>query len=127
MSEQKYFLGIDWGESKTGLALADSENLIATAFREVDTENLIDEIKKLSDGYEFEKIIFGVSDTSVDVKEIDEIRNLGLSVVFENEDFSTLMAQKNIQEFRGKNITKNDNAEAARIILQGWLDNNGKK
>jgi RNase H-fold protein (predicted Holliday junction resolvase) len=37
------------------------------------------------------------------------------------------MAQKNIKEFREKNITKQDNAEAARIILQSWLDRNEKK
>ena len=127
MSEQKYFLGIDWGRSKTGLALADAEILIATAFKEVDTKNLINEIKELSAEYIFEKVIFGVSETSADVEEIEQIKNLGLDVVFENEDFSTLMAQQNIKEFRDKNITKNDNAEAARIILQSWLDSNQKK
>ncbi|MDA3815609.1 MAG: RuvX/YqgF family protein [Patescibacteria group bacterium] len=127
MSEQKYFLGIDWGKNKTGLALADAENLIATSLREVDTKNLTEEIKKISTEYNLGEVIFGISETSADVKEIEQIKELGLSVVFENEDFSTLMAQRNIQEFREKKITKQDNAEAARIILQSWLDRIRKK
>jgi len=127
MIEQKYFIGIDWGKSKTGLALADTENRIAVPLKEVDTKELIDEIKLLFVDYPLEKIIFGISDFSAEVKEIEELKEQGWPVVFENEDFTTLMAQQNIQEFREKNITKQDNAEAARIILQSWLDRNLKK
>lgn len=127
MIEQKYFIGIDWGKSKTGLALADTENRIAVPLKEVDTKELIDEIKRLFIDYPLEKIIFGINKSSSEAWEIKKFEEQGWPVVFENEDFTTLMAQQNIQEFREKNITKQDNAEAARIILQSWLDRNEKK
>ncbi len=127
MTEQAYFLGIDWGKSKTGLALADGENRIAVPLKEVDTDDLIDEIKKILVDNLIDKIVFGLNESSAKARAIDEMKSEGWDVIFENEDFSTLMAQKNIKEFREKNITKQDNAEAARIILQSWLDRNEKK
>ena len=102
MTEQEYFLGIDWGKSKTGLSLADNENRIAVPLKEVDTNNLIDEVKKILVDHPVDKIIFGLNDSSAEARAIDEMKKEEWDVVFENEDFSTLMAQKNIQEFREK-------------------------
>jgi RNase H-fold protein (predicted Holliday junction resolvase) len=36
--------------------------------------------------------------------------------------FTTKMAQENIKKRGEKNISKMDDQEAARIILQSWLD-----
>ena len=49
-------------------------------------------------------------------------KKLGISVEFFDEMFSTKMAHANIKMRGGKNIAEFDDQEAARIILQGWLD-----
>lgn len=120
--KHKYFLGIDWGESRCGLALADSENRIASGLKEIKQRALINELDDLRKKFFVGKIILGEVDNKKFNQDVLSIKNVGIEVVFENEKFSTLLAQRNLKESNKKEISKNDNIESARIILQTWLD-----
>jgi RNase H-fold protein (predicted Holliday junction resolvase) len=129
--EDVYYLGIDWGKSLCGFAIADGETRIASAYCEVETAKVFEKIEKLREEIPFEKIIIGKTGTqgeqfTANEKVIDDfveqLRERKFEVEFEEEFFSTKVAQFNLAEFRNKGISKNDNAESARIVLQGWLD-----
>ncbi len=132
-----YYIGIDWGLNKTGLAIADDELRIATALSEVPTEKLLEKIKNLQTEYNDLQIIFGNLNQSEQFvsKENDEIeqqkdklltkiKNLGVEVFLTEEMLSTKIAQQNLLESGRKMVSKKDNGESAKIILQGWLDEN---
>ncbi|MFO7807086.1 MAG: RuvX/YqgF family protein [Candidatus Moraniibacteriota bacterium] len=122
-----YYIGIDWGAKDCGLAWADEETKIATAYKQIDKEELLNEISKVKDEFGISRVIFGVNsekDKHKRKKILSEIKNLNLKVEFENEAFSTLLAQVNLIESKKKMVSKFDDAEAARIILQSWLDKN---
>ncbi len=137
MNEEKntnYYLGIDWGRSKIGLAIAEDEMRIASAFEELDSKSALSEIRKQNEKFKFEKIILGWTkqgeflSNSETIKEKEEfeksLKQLGIFVEREEESFSTRLAQQNLSETGQKGISKKDNVESARIILQGWLDRN---
>ncbi len=132
-----YYIGIDWGLNKTGLAIADDELRIATVFGEVETGNLLKEIKKIQEEYGDMKVVFGglqftesfdsMNDREVDIEKgkcLEELKALRLEVEIAEEMLSTKMAQQNLLESGKKKVSKQDNGESAKIILQGWLDNN---
>ena len=132
-----YYIGIDWGLNRTGLAIADDELKIATVLGEVETNNLIEKIKELQLEYDFSKIVFGNLSQSEQfagkenniIKEqknklLIKIKDLGVKVILAEEMLSTKMAQQNLLESGRKMVSKRDNGESAKIILQGWLDSN---
>ncbi len=132
-----YYIGIDWGLNKTGLAVADDELKIATVLGEVETNDLIEKIKELQLEYDFSKIVFGNLSQSEQfagkenniIKEqknklLIKIKDLGVKVILAEEMLSTKMAQQNLLESGRKMVSKRDNGESAKIILQGWLDSN---
>ncbi|MEA2006567.1 MAG: RuvX/YqgF family protein [Patescibacteria group bacterium] len=122
------FLCVDWGASRCGLAVADSETRIATGVEEVKTSGLFERIKQLNEERIFSKVIIGK--TSHDgfsdgkkTKSIEEdLKKLDLQVEFEEEFFSTKQAWQNLADTGKRGISKSDNIESARIILQSWLD-----
>lgn len=56
-------------------------------------------------------------------KLLTKIKNLGVKIILAEEMLSTKMAQQNLLESGRKMVSKKDNGESAKIILQGWLDN----
>lgn len=136
MGETFYYLGIDWGREKTGLALADSELRIATPLAEIKTSELLEFLDKLRREYNIRKVVVGelfLADkfkNSVEGEELGKIREAfrrkltenGWQVYLAEEMLSTRLAQNNLKEKGLVSLDKNDNAEAAKIILQGWLD-----
>lgn len=126
-----YFLGIDWGIKKIGLAIADDELRIASALAEISAENFEREIDKLKDNYTITIIILGWTEPkdkfSVANQELiaqmqEKLEAKGFTVELEQEAFSTKLAQQNKTAAGHADISHSDNAEAARIILQSWLD-----
>jgi RNase H-fold protein (predicted Holliday junction resolvase) len=72
----------------------------------------------------------GVSTATVDnaiLQLSQNLKNLGVDVEYEEEMFTTKMAENNLKERGEKNIQKYDDQEAARIILQSWLDSRKSK
>ena len=123
-----HYLGIDFGTSKVGLAVADSELKIASALKTIpNDQNFLAELQKIIEENKISRIIFGVTDYNSqkdDKKQTGKMiaEKTGISLEFWNEMFTTKMAQENIKETGAKNIKRLDNQEAARIILQEWLD-----
>ncbi len=121
-----YYLGIDWGKNKIGLAVADKENLIAKGYKQMKADEVCQEILVFSQKEKLEKIVVGFYSDLLKKKEfqkfIKKIKELNIPLEMEDEKFSTQMAQKNLMDFKEKKVSQKDDMESARIILQSWLD-----
>jgi len=121
-----FYLGIDWGQSKCGLAIADLENRIASVYKQVKETDIYQEVFDLTQKEKVQKIIIGFNDRLLKRKLfkefLTEIKKIGIPIELENEDFSTQVAQRNLINANQKNISRTDDVESARVILQGWLD-----
>ena len=126
-------LGIDYGASKIGLALADNETKIAFVYKTIDNDkSFFQKLAQIIAEEAVEKVIIGIpSHTNSEKVEyagekagkiIEE--KIGIPVAYQNEMFTTKMAQANLIERGVKGIKRFDDQEAARLILQEWLDGN---
>ncbi len=131
MAKVSSFLGLDFGKAKIGIAIADSETKIAFAFGVLKNDkNFQTSIGVIIQRENISKIIIGITRHAKDRQGEEEKmnfgkeleKNCGIPVEFSDEMFSTKMAHANIKMRGGKNIAQFDDQEAARIILQGWLD-----
>lgn len=147
----KKLLGIDLGSKKTGLARSDESGTLAFAWKTIEgsletqrrtLENLIlDQRSSSHTSSHFEEIIFGlpsqegewknkIRSFALELKHALEKNGLNVPVAFANEDFSSFDAQKNLLEVKSTLKKKKrlamdaskDDAEAARIMLQRYLD-----
>ncbi|HPN96730.1 MAG TPA: Holliday junction resolvase RuvX [Candidatus Moranbacteria bacterium] len=132
-----HYLGIDYGRAKIGLALADTETKIAFVYGTLDNnkelfQNLVEIIRK----EDVIKVIVGVpsyinrEETEYPSEDFGyTLKSLipDVELEFANEMFTTKMAEANLIEKRIKGIKKHDDEEAARIILQSWLDISDKE
>ncbi len=131
LPETSHVLAIDFGKAKVGLAMADSETKIAFGYATLDNNNdLSDKIAEIIEKEGVGRAVIGKLGQwkDVDSAEIEKLaENLknktGAEVEFHEEMFTTKMAQKNLKEAGAKDIKKLDNQEAARIILESWLEN----
>ena len=114
-AEISHILGVDFGKAKIGLAYADTETKIAFTLATLENNaKIIDNLKKIIQEKEIGKIIIGV--TQYDQQEDQEKKifgamlaeKLGLPVEYQNEMFTTKMAQDNLKEKGAKNIGKID-------------------
>ena len=126
-----YYLGIDWGQSKCGLAIADQENRIASVYKQVAEKNVYQEIYNLAQKEKIQKIIVGFNEKLLERKIFKlflvEIKKMGIPVELENEDFSTQVAHRNLIDADRKKISREDDIESSRVILQSWLDKENNK
>ena len=131
MSEEvKNYLGIDWGEAKIGLALADGETKMAFAYGALKNDrNIVSQIAEVIKKEDISVVVMGEpiyfkqeGKTFLGKKMAEKLKELtGVEIIFQNEIFSTQSAQKNLIEAGAKKI-KLDDAEAARVILESYLD-----
>jgi putative holliday junction resolvase len=131
----KYYLAIDWGSKKVGLAVADNETRIASALKTVESGKAMNFILDLTRSFSFEKFIVGtylkedkfsqndgkISKFINDLEKISD--NIEIELVYEG--FSSKIAQANLKE-KGSRLALDD-AESARVILQDWLDKKSGK
>ena len=126
-----HILGIDFGKSKIGLAIADEETRMAFAFDTlVNDRNFLKKLKEIVKKEDVKAIVMGMTKHDKDLESAKEKmvfaeiieKEIGMPVVFQDEMFTTKMAQDNIKQRGGRNIAKTDDQEAARIILQSWLE-----
>lgn len=134
-AEISSFLGIDYGKSKIGLATADSETRMAFAFDTLANDKyFLENLKGIVFCENVKEIIIGMTRHGNDPESVDEKmkfaenikKELNLPVNFQDEMFSTKIARENIKKRGGRNIDQFDDQEAARIILQEWLDKTHK-
>lgn len=130
-------LGVDWGKSKVGLALADEETKMAFAYTTLSNDkNFLQKLTDIIEKEKVEKIVIGIPSYVNKKETIYDGEKLGewikktlpdVEVAYQNEMFTTKMAQKNLISEGMKNVAKHDDEEAARIILQSWIDTLGKR
>ncbi|MFA4872263.1 MAG: Holliday junction resolvase RuvX [Patescibacteria group bacterium] len=123
-------LGLDYGDSKVGLAIGSTDSKVASPFKilkNVGRNNLFAELKSLCAKEKIEKIIIGmpINKKSPDQAErvsdfITELKEqLNIEVEIQDEQFTTVQASKLIN-----NSKKNDDDIAAMLILQSYFDKN---
>ena len=121
-------LGLDYGDSKVGLSIGDTDSCVASPFKilkNVGWNNLFQNLKIICQQEKVEKIIIGlpinkklpdqakrVSNFIAELKE-----QLNIEVETQDEQFTTAQAQKML----GNNKKREDDV-AAMLILQAYLD-----
>jgi len=130
--EIKRYLGIDYGQRKVGLAISDSETRLAFAHSILERgKNFFPRLLEIIRRENVHIVVIGIpsyiNDGEVEYagevlgnnikREIPEIE-----IVYQNEMFSTKIAEHNLRERGVKKIARFDDQEAARIILQSWLE-----
>jgi putative Holliday junction resolvase len=127
-------LGIDYGEKRIGLAISDNKSIIAKALPPLKVTSVSDAVAKVQRMVETQgvkRIIIGLplgrqgNETQQSIKTryfADALRNTnGIQVEYWNEAFSTSQALTKVGRSKKKQKKKLD-SEAARIILQEYLD-----
>jgi len=134
-AKTSHVLGIDFGQAKVGLALADTETKIAFAYATIkNSKNLLADLEKIIEKENIIMIVIGVPGYLAVAKEKSDQKSLGklleintgVPIAYFEEMFTTRMAQANLKEKGAKHVSKIDDKEAARIILQEYLDKNAK-
>lgn len=131
MDSNKKYLGIDWGSAKIGLAIAEGETRMSFGYGKLESDkNLLENLIKIISQEDITDVIIGIPEHFFRNKKdfvgkslADNLRQrAGVGVFFQNEMFTTKMAEANLIERGVKKIKHFDDQEAARIILQEWLN-----
>lgn len=130
MNNHKNYLGLDWGASKVGVALAHEETRLALAYGVLKNDSkLLDDIGVLIEKEEIGTIVIGVhkNDTFSGEHEGEKLGKLlaerfSVVVAYQDEMFTSKMAQQSLISQGYSQVSAHDDAEAANILLQSWLD-----
>lgn len=130
-------LGIDLGKARTGVAVCDRGEMLASplcVLQEHNRERLLEKIEQLSKEHKAEQIALGLpknmdgseGESAKNAREFGELlkRKTGLSVAFVDERGTTVTAHGylNQTDVRGKKRKAVVDSVAAVIILQHYLD-----
>ena len=132
LPEISQILAIDFGKAKVGLAMADSETKIAFGYGTLDNnKELLDKIVEIIEKEGVEIVVVGKlgqwesAENSEAEKLAENLKNkTGVQIEFQEEMFTTKMAEDRLKQAGKKEIKKLDNREAARIILESFLEKN---
>ena len=126
MSEKKKVLGVDFGERRIGLAIAESGLAEPFSIVEVgDQDSAVGKIAEVCQQEEIQKIILGLPRGSKRVKKFGQrlAEETGLKVVFWDETLTSEEAlSKMIQAGKSQKKRRNLDDISAAIILQEYLD-----
>ena len=127
------YLGLDYGQSKVGLAIGDDETKVAVAkglLEGLSQNKLIDKIKAIVNLEKIERVIVGLplnlegdeTDITEEVKLfVEKLRsNIEIPVQTIDERYTSKMADNLLQDVKDKD--KKQDTVAAQIILQNYLD-----
>ena len=131
-------LSVDYGDKRIGLAISDENEKLASRFLTLENksqEKSITEIKKIILEKNIQKIIIGIpvglKGESVQTQDIKEFsakisKNIKIPIMEMNEVFTSKMAKENLLKagVKNKKLKEIIDQEAARIILQDYLDKN---
>ncbi len=125
----KYYLALDWGKRKIGIATADDEVRIAYADSIVDIRDALDVIFAYISEQHVTDIVIGIpvhhghKNAGAEAQRFAQRlaqRCPDVRIHIVDEMFTTKMAQR-MRVVAGKS-GGDDDAEAARILLQEWCD-----
>ncbi|MDD3647459.1 MAG: Holliday junction resolvase RuvX [Candidatus Dojkabacteria bacterium] len=128
-------LGIDYGDKRIGLAMSDDTGVLASPLPTLKVQSLADSVAKIQriiKNQKVAKVVLGLplgpkreeTQKSIQIRYFaDALKTTnGAQVEFWNEYYSTKSAMQNLPGGT-KRKRKNLDSEAARIILQEYLDN----
>ena len=129
-------LSIDYGDKRIGLAISDENEKLASRFLTLENKSQkksMVEIKKITLEKNIQKIIIGIpvglKGESVQTQDIKEFsakisENIKIPIIEMNEVFTSKMAKENLLRagVKNKELKEIIDQEAARIILQDYLD-----
>ncbi len=131
-------LGIDYGESRIGLALTDQEKMIAFPYEVVKNsskKSIVEILRQLCIEKKVDALVIGLplslkGKDTIQTKKVrqfsKEVEILGIPVFYQDERLSSVIAKKSLIKEKiktGHNKEKIDK-RAATIILQQFLDSN---
>ncbi|MBW7953401.1 MAG: Holliday junction resolvase RuvX [Candidatus Dojkabacteria bacterium] len=128
------YLSIDYGLSKTGIAVSDEYGIVAKALETIkakDKSKLLRTLKELISKYKIEVIVLGLpvgyygdtEQTTLTRGFAEELsKETGLKVILWDESYSSKKAELGARSRK----RENSDSEAARIILQEYLDSTDK-
>ncbi|MCB9820088.1 Holliday junction resolvase RuvX [Candidatus Nomurabacteria bacterium] len=130
----KQLLGLDIGTTRTGVALAPAGVKIAAALTTLDMdEDFLDRLDALAAEHSPELIVIGyprnqqgetTAQTEFVEGEARKIEERGYEVVFQDESVTSVVAERNLSQRQPSHTKADIDAEAARIILQDYLELN---
>ena len=133
-------IALDFGLKRTGIAITDDMNIIASGLKTIDSKLLIDELKKLVSNNKVETIVIGEpkrldgtdSHISENVRLLFEYLKKSfplLNIVKYDERFTSKMASQTIAMMGFSKSKKQDKAlvdeVSATIILQSYMQSIG--
>lgn len=128
-------LGLDVGDKRIGVAISDEDEIISVPLRVIkNDENSGEEIKKIIDKYNIEKIIVGVpytlkGETGTQAKKVFDftdnvIKSLVVEVDYFDERYTTKIPSEYLKKYsRVKEIDK----FSASVILGDYLERKRKR
>ncbi len=135
----KFYLGIDYGIKKTGVAIAQKVTNKSRPLKII-YNNYIDEIDKILEEWDIDKIIVGFPSRVGRKKSKihDEINNFvtslknkvnpSIKVILFDEQLSSELAKNDFAEMRNLGFTRKKYSDyddiSASIILQSWINEN---
>ena len=131
-------LGVDYGDSRIGLAISDLNKIIASPFKTIKNEGghrLKDEFKNIIIDNEIEDIVLGlpISLSGKETKQTVKVRDFfkfledfNVPVHMQDERLSSLSAKKSLIEQKVKTGHNKHliDSTAAAIFLQQFIDSN---
>ena len=126
-------LGVDYGDSRIGLALSDPMKIIASPYKTIPTKDYLDEIRSIIKLKKVERVIIGLplglkGQETIQTRKTrlfsESLNELNCPINFEDERLSSISAEKSLIQ---QNIKTGHNKSlidqrAAAIILQQFLD-----
>ena len=135
----KFYLGVDYGIKKTGIAIAQKVTKKSRPLKIV-YKDYIDEIGKILEEWDIDKIVVGFPDhvgkkASKIQGEINNFVNTlkkninpSIEVILFDEQLSSELAKNDFAEMRNLGFTRKKNSDyddiSASIILQSWINEN---
>lgn len=123
------YLGVDWGMTKIGLAVSEGEIASPLGVATLQKNSLgkaVAKIVAIAKKEVVDRIVIGKPEGEmgqVVEKAVNALQKQGLNVVLADETLSTQNAKSKMLELGfGRKARKEDNAMAAAIILQRYLD-----
>lgn len=132
--ESKNYLGLDWGSVNVGVALAHGETRVALPYTTLKNDkNLLQRLGEMIARENIATVVIGIPSyinreaVEYEGEKLGRLikENFSVNVSYQNEMFTTKIAQDHLKELGVKGISKLDDVEAARIILEEWLDTSG--
>ena len=133
----EFYLGVDYGHKKTGLAIA--QNIIKKSRPlKVLYNDYILEINKVLDEWNITKIIIGYpyhakeskihDDIKSFIEELESAVSSSIEIIIHDEQLSSESAKASFAEMRNRGLIKKKNSDyddiSASIILQSWINEN---